>query len=297
MILNAYHRFKEDSGYNKVIGNDFMILEYKCPIDVEKMQLLLEMNFITYIISGKKDWITGDKTFHVTQGDAIFVRKGVYTIRQYFEVDHCVLVFFVHDDFIRHFLRENKGITIPSTEVCVDDQIFRLQVNDSLQSLFYSIYTYLKMGKDIPNNLVELKFKELLFNIVLNDNHRSLAQFFSSINRTVKSNLDDVMLKNFRHDLELEEYAHMCGRSLSAFKRDFKSTYDQTPGKWLNHKRLEYASALLLTSDLNINEICFESGFRNSSHFNKAFKDKYQIPPNQFRSQHQKVENKKMQRA
>src|SRR5688572_33332326 len=99
MILNVYNRFKEEPSYNKVVGNDFMILEYKCPIDVEKMQVFLEMNFITYIISGKKDWITGDKMFHVKQGDAIFVRKGVYTIRQYFEVDHCVLVFFVHDDF------------------------------------------------------------------------------------------------------------------------------------------------------------------------------------------------------
>jgi AraC-like DNA-binding protein len=98
------------------------------------------------------------------------------------------------------------------------------------------------------------------------------------------------MLKNFQHDLELEEFAHMCGRSLSAFKRDFKNTYDQTPGKWLNHKRLEYASTLLLTSDLNINEICFESGFKNSSHFNKVFKDRYQIPPNQFRTQHQRQE-------
>lgn len=147
MILNAYNLFKKETSYNKVVGSDFMILEYKCPIDVEKMQLLLEMNFITYIISGKKDWITGDKKYHVKQGDAIFVRKGVYTIQQYFEVDHCVLVFFVHDDFIRSFIRENAQLRIASTEAVIDDQIFPLHVDDSLQSLFYSIYTYLKMGK------------------------------------------------------------------------------------------------------------------------------------------------------
>jgi AraC-like DNA-binding protein len=93
------------------------------------------------------------------------------------------------------------------------------------------------------------------------------------------------MTKNFQHDLQLEEFASLCGRSLSAFKRDFKNLYNQTPGKWLNEKRLEYAKALLLTTDMNVNEICYESGFRNSSHFNKTFKDKYEITPKQFRLQ------------
>ena len=59
--------------------------------------------------------------------------------------------------------------------------------------------------------------------------------------------------------------------------------YRQTPGKWLNDKRLDYASQLLLSSDLNINEIGYECGFSNSSHFNKSFKDKYQVTPKQFR--------------
>jgi hypothetical protein len=192
MVLNIYNLFKHDSSYTKVIGNDYMILEYKCPIDADKFQVLLEMNFITYIISGKKDWIAGNKTYHVKEGDAIFVRKGVYTINQYFEVDHCVLVFFVHDDFIRNFVRENNTLRLSSDENVIDDQIFPLQVDDTLQTLFYSIYTYLKKGTDIPKNLIEIKFKELLFNIILNQKHQRLSQFFSSLRQTPKSTLDDV---------------------------------------------------------------------------------------------------------
>lgn len=288
MILDAYNRLKEDSSYNKLVGNDFMILEYKCPIDMEKLHMLLELNFITYIISGKKDWITADNIYPVKEGDAIFARKGVYTVRQYFDVDHCVLTFFLHDDFIRNFMRENRTISTTATDETVQDQIFPLHVDESLQSLFYNIYTYLKVGREVPQSLVELKFKELLFNIVLNPKHKKLAQFFTSLNQTSQTNLDDIMLKNFQHDLQLEEFARLCGRSLSTFKRDFKNAYHQTPGKWLNEKRLEYASALLLSSDLNVNEICYESGFRNSSHFNKAFKDKFQLPPRQFRSTAQK---------
>jgi len=130
---------------------------------------------------------------------------------------------------------------------------------------------------------VEIKFKELLFNIVLNPRHKKLAQLFCCLNQTGKATLDNVMLTNFQYDLQLEEFARLCGRSLSAFRRDFKNVYHQTPGKWLNDKRLEYASALLLSSGLNVNEIGYESGFKNSSHFNKVFKDKYKLSPKQFR--------------
>ena len=98
--------------------------------------------------------------------------------------------------------------------------------------------------------------------------------------------MDDVMLNNFHHDLQLEEFAKLCGRSLSAFKRDFKTVYRQTPGKWLMIKRLEYARKLLITTDLNISEIGFDSGFRNSSHFNKLFKEKYNVTPKQYRMLH-----------
>ena len=283
MIFDAIKHFKEDPSYNKLVRNDYMILEYKCPIDVDKLQVKLEWNFINFVISGKKDWITGGKTYSVKDGDAIFLRKGVYTFRQYFEIEHCVLVFFIHDDFIRNFMRENSAIAIHESKEIVHDQAFPLHVDNSLESLFYSIYTYLKMGMEMPKNLVEIKFKELLFNIVLNPRHKKLAQLFCCLNQTGKATLDNVMLTNFQYDLQLEEFARLCGRSLSAFRRDFKNVYHQTPGKWLNDKRLEYASALLLSSGLNVNEIGYESGFKNSSHFNKVFKDKYKLSPKQFR--------------
>ena len=91
-------------------------------------------------------------------------------------------------------------------------------------------------------------------------------------------------MKNFHSDLTLEEYANLSGRSLSTFKRDFKKHFDETPRKWINNRRLEYAKTLLENSPLNINEICYESGFKNTSHFNTAFKEKYKLPPLQYKS-------------
>jgi AraC family transcriptional regulator, exoenzyme S synthesis regulatory protein ExsA len=283
MVFDIYHYFKDDPKSKKLIGSDYLFAEYQCPIEKEQFQFMSELNFITYVVSGRKDWISSGKIFETKAGEALFIRKGVYTTRQYFDADHCLLTFFISDDFIRNFMRENNSLTSLAGKETVSDQIFPLDVNDSLKALFHSIFNYLNMGTGVPRSLVELKFNELLFNIVLDPKNKKLAQFFTSLNQANKLNFDHVMMKNFQFDLELEEFARLCGRSLSTFKRDFKNYYQQTPGKWLSDRRLEYARTLLISSDLNVNEVCYESGFRNSSHFNKAFKERYQVPPKKFR--------------
>ncbi len=99
-----------------------------------------------------------------------------------------------------------------------------------------------------------------------------------------KIDIEKTMLDNFQYNLKLEEFAKLCGRSLSVFKRDFNSHFNTTPYKWVKTKRLEYAKKLLIESKLNVNQVCYESGFINNSHFIKSFKEKFKLPPNQFKS-------------
>ena len=116
-------------------------------------------------------------------------------------------------------------------------------------------------------------------------------KFQSTVLRTKKTgiNLEIVMLENFLYNLKVEEFAKLCGRSLSAFKRDFKNTFNTTPSRWIKSKCLEHAKTLLIESDLNINQICYDCGFINSSHFIKSFKEKYKLPPQQYRSNKIKI--------
>lgn len=283
MIINVVNDFKSDGSVNKLEGNNYLFVEYRCPIDIEKFQLLTDYHFISFVMTGKKDWMTGDKTYHLKQGDAVFIRKGVYTTRQYRDEEYCVLLFFINDEFIRSFMKENKYITTSEDTEQADEEIFTLDMDETLRTLFQSMFNYLKMAPAVPRNLVELKFKELLFNILLNPKNSGLVQFFATLNIPINTNLENVMAKNFQYDLQLKDFARLCGRSLSAFKRDFKSFYNDTPGKWLTAQRLEHARNLLLNSRLNVSEVCYESGFKNVSHFNKAFKDRYQLPPRQYR--------------
>lgn len=283
--VDIYSYFKEHPRYNKLVGDDYLFVEYKCPLEVEQFQLWTESHLIVYVISGKKEWNSSRESYLIEAGDALFVRKGVYSTRQYMEVDYCVMLFFIDDKFIRHFLRENdvvKGISMPDS---VQEEMFRIETNATLEALMQSVFHYLNQDKVAPRSLVEIKFKELLFNILLNPENRKLTGFFRSLLQSDKTELDYIMKRNFQFDLKLEEFARLSGRSLSTFKRDFKDYYGQTPGKWLTEKRLEHAKSLLLKSDMDVNQVCYECGFKNASHFNKIFKDKFSLPPKQYRSQ------------
>lgn len=284
MITNLYNEIWADPSYNKIIGSGYLIVEYKCPIETEKFKLLAEENFIIYTISGEKDWIASGKIFKAQPGDALFVKKGVYTTTQYFDVDHCILILFMSDDFIRSFMVENNSFTVSAAAPGVEDPIIPLHINDTLTALFYSIFGYLKATPEIPRELLELKFRELLYNIVLYAQNKALTAYFSSLRFPVRNSLQYVMMNNYRHDLSLDDFARLTGRSLSSFKRDFKRVYNMPPAKWLAEKRLELARNLLLNSDMNVNEVSFESGFKNPAHFNKVFRDKYSLPPHQFRN-------------
>ena len=60
------------------------------------------------------------------------------------------------------------------------------------------------------------------------------------------------------------------------------STYDSMT-QFVRVLRLEYASKLLVTTDLSISDIMTKAGFSNASVFSRYFSRKYQITPTQYR--------------
>jgi AraC-like DNA-binding protein len=282
-VINAYEYFKNNPKFNKLVGNDFLFVEYKCPLNIEEYQLWIENHLITYVISGKKDWITSKKTHHLIAGDSLFVRKGVYTTRQYLESDYCVMLFFINDKFIKRFITENPSFKRELNHKIEHNQIFDITTNNVFRTLIESIFHYLKQGDEIPKELVEIKFKELLFNIVLNSSNKDLLSFFNSLEENTKMNIENIMTENFQYDLKTVDFAKLCGKSLSSFKRDFKECFNTTPNRWLINKRLEHSKMLLLGTSLTVSEIGYECGFKNNSHFIQAFKKKVNVTPNKFR--------------
>jgi AraC-like DNA-binding protein len=93
----------------------------------------------------------------------------------------------------------------------------------------------------------------------------------------------DYVLKNFKNDINLGEIANKTNFSEAAFCRYFKLRTQKTFVEFVNEIRVGHACKLLMVSELNIIEICYESGFKNLSNFNRQFRNFMKMNPKSYR--------------
>lgn len=89
--------------------------------------------------------------------------------------------------------------------------------------------------------------------------------------------------ENCTEELTLEEVAKQAGFSPFYFSRIFKAATSYPFTEYLNLQRVKYAQVLLAESDLSVTEICYQSGFKSSSTFNRVFKRHRSIAPSEYR--------------
>lgn len=65
--------------------------------------------------------------------------------------------------------------------------------------------------------------------------------------------------------------------------RKIKALTTMTPGVFLRRYRLGKAKRLLMTTDMNITEVAFETGFQDASYFTRAFKETFGTTPSEFK--------------
>ena len=260
-----------------------LITMFSCPPEARLMKvktadLWYKENYILFVLEGKKIWHAADKAYEVGEGSCVLVRKGACLLEQFFDINFCMVLFFLPDEFICETLRKRSSPIAAQNKTW--EPIIHLQVTETLTSFFTSMYAYFSSTTDPDKSLLELKFRELILNIADNPNNEAALGYFCSLMSEPQAvSMERVMNENYCFNLKLEQYAALCNRSLSVFKRDFKKYFNTTPGKWLLENRLQRAHLLLSRQGRSVAEAAFESGFENLSHFSRCFKARFGIPP------------------
>ncbi len=96
-----------------------------------------------------------------------------------------------------------------------------------------------------------------------------------------KRNLTQLMANPRILRLTITDLAHLSGRSLSSFNRDFRAVFGVSPKPWQIERRLTVAHKLLVESDLSITDIALGVGYLNTSHFISTYKDRHGCTPSQ----------------
>jgi AraC-like DNA-binding protein len=279
LVVNNPDYFKQFS------CKDILFLNYDCPVTVKKAAVWAEHNYIYYVLTGKKTLHTIDSSLTLTTGSIAFIKKGACIVEQFFDEPFCIVVFIMPDSFIRSFLKDyataekSKGIETPPIISIHDDSMTR--------NFYQTIIPYFAATENVPEEILELKFKELLLSILHNPANDQLHQYLLSIRDQQATSIQSIMENNYAYNLGIDAYARMTNRSVSSFKRDFQAIYKTTPGRWLLEKKLNQAKKLLVQTNDPVASVAFDSGFENTAHFSRAFKQKTGATPLEFRKKAQ----------
>ncbi len=289
-MINLYSAIKDSNLFNKMEVSELLFAEYTCMREETKFGIWSNNNYFAFISSGKKAWKSIYHSYEVNEGDIIFIKKGANLTHQFFDDEFCAIFIFIPDDFIKEFLKRNTGLCAGSQKILSQqDSVLRIHKDELLESYYKSVQSYLSLSEKPNEQLLILKFEELLLSLFSNNKHKELTDYFISLCQNQQYHMSRVMEENFGYNLKLEDYALLCHMSLSTFKKCFKQYYDTTPAAWLLQKKLDMARHKVVTSDVNINQVSFECGFEDTSHFIRVFKQKNHLTPLQYRQKFSKM--------
>lgn len=237
-------------------------------------------HFFLFIAKGKIHGYDGNTKQTLNAGEYCLVLKNRLARynkeRVNGEFEKVVVIF--DEAFLRGFQERHKTrfSKFKSTRAFT-----RLNKSELIPKFIQSLMPYYHRGGKIEPAYADVKREELL--IILLQQQPELAGIFFDYGIPQKVNLEAFMNRNFKFNVSIQRFAYLTGRSLSAFKRDFKATFDDTPNHWLMQKRLQEAHFLLDKKHKKPTEIYLDLGFEDLSHFSYAFKKSFGVAPTELR--------------
>lgn len=159
-------------------------------------------------------------------------------------------------------------------------------LTETLASVFHQIEEEVEKKQEGYRLLVKallLQILSLLYRVFAQSENTSeqVLKFQRDYNRIEASLF--YLDHHFREPIPLSLLANLSHLTPSYYSRLFHTVTGMTLPAYISHKRLTHACLLLRTSEKNISEIAFQSGFNDVSHFNRLFKLSFGLSPKQYR--------------
>lgn len=222
---------------------------------------------IEYIIDGKGEYCIDGQTYQIESGMIFFMTPINFHELKNVDAEIINLMF--------------------SSDLSTPDALFQIsghgieraiKFNKTEVSFIETLLTELCLAvKDKDITYASSLLNPLLLKLgrTTNKNHHSELTYVQSTMLQLQN--------NFRSKVTLSDVAATVGLSPSYLSNIFSNELGIGFKEYLNTLRFEYAKKLLLYSNMNISEICFESGFDNYANFLRGFKNRYGNSPARFR--------------
>lgn len=243
---------------------------------------MIEDHTLVYVYGGELLVEDDGRETKIHKGSCAFVRKNIrvtLTKRAKGDEQFQAIFMVLTRNFLREFYQTINPDTLPKQSSKFKKSLIQLSKTPAFESLFQSMTPYFNAVEKPADNLMKLKLQEGVYNL-LNTDERFFSCLFD-FTEPWKIDILDFLEDNFMYDLTVDDIANYTGRSLAAFKRDFKKVSVLPPQKWLMEKRLEVAHDKLRSNNKKVSDVYLEVGFKNLSHFSTAFKRQFGYAPTQ----------------
>jgi AraC family transcriptional regulator, exoenzyme S synthesis regulatory protein ExsA len=227
---------------------------------------------LSYVLFGQITISVGNEAKEYKKGDIVFLSRNqlLKSIKKPdIEKPFMAINVFLNQITLKEFSIANK---VSPTGSYVGLPNISFQSDTFLKGYFESLMPYFGEPEQLTPQLAEIKTKEAIQLLLRNPAMKNILFNFTE---PFKIDLEAYMNRNFMHNVSLEQFAKLTGRSLSTFKRDFKKLFDNTPEKWLLKKRLDLAHYFISKESKNPSDVYLEVGFVNFSHFSDSFKKEF----------------------
>ena len=227
---------------------------------------------IEMVINGQGKQNLNGKTYALKKGDAYIIRPTDF---HSMEINDSLTVYnIMFDDILlssSHIF--NDISSLDSFYSSFDDEDFEKMV-PLFSLLAYETAEKSEMYTTVQKNLIEC----IMINII----RKSKSCVYETQDLPLQQVLNYIH-NNFTLSPTLEKAAGAINFTPAYFSQWFHKATGKTYIEYLNSLKLSYAKKLLMSSEMSVTEICFESGFNSVSNFLKEFKRKFSQTPSAFR--------------
>ncbi|TMG33025.1 MAG: helix-turn-helix transcriptional regulator [Chloroflexi bacterium] len=82
----------------------------------------------------------------------------------------------------------------------------------------------------------------------------------------------DAMDRAYAQPLDIPQLARVANVSEAHFIRTFRGTFDETPHRYLQRRRVERAMYLLRATERSVTDVCLDVGFTSLGTFSRSFR-------------------------
>jgi len=242
----------------------------------------LAHNTLVMLVSGQLGLETSSQKVSIKAGEMLLIGKNQLAQITKMPIppheSYETIIISLQQDLLRKIALEEQ--------IGISDRYFGpsnvlIPSNDFLKGYFQSVLPYGRSSSERLNpDLGLLKVKEgvqLLLHAM-----PELKSFLFDFSDPYKIDLKKFMLTNYHFNVPIEKFAQLTGRSLAAFKRDFKMTFGTSPRHWLQERRLAEARHLIEDHHKKASAIYLDLGFESLSHFSHSFKKKFGKAPREL---------------